>query len=79
MINFNYLFAAAFFIWVCVGVIWLFPQKMRLMKRGGMSSSLELNNLADNGDIEAKQLKRKTTVFIVVGLLVLVPLRLMSQ
>ena len=79
MVTFNYLFLAAVFTWVGVGVLWLFPQKMKLMKRVGVLSSRELNNLAENGDTEAKQLKRKTIVFIVVGLLVLVPLRLLSQ
>lgn len=78
MVNFNYLFAAAFLIRVGVGVLWLFPQKMKRIRRVGVLNSRELNNLAENGNTEARQLKRKTTVFIVVGLLVLVPLRLLS-
>lgn len=79
MVNFNVLFLWAFFVWVGAAVVWLLPKKFKLMKRVGMLSNEELYQLAKNGDDEALRLKKHTTIFLVVGAIVLVPLRILSK
>lgn len=79
MVNLNQLFLWAFLVWVGVGLVWLLPKKIRLMKRVGILNNDELIRLAKNGDLGVQQLKRQTTIFIVIGIIVLVPLRILSK
>lgn len=79
MINFNNLFLWSFFAWVAIGIAWLLPKKVKLIKRIGFVSNAEIIKLAQRGDSEAKRLKRLTTIYIIVGLLVLIPLKLLSK
>lgn len=79
MVSLNQIFLWAFSVWVVTGLLWLMPKKLKLMKRVGILNNHELNVLAKNGDIEARRLKRQTTVFVIVGIAVLVPLRILSR
>ena len=78
MANFNELFPWTFLIYIGVGLVWLLPRKIKLMKRLGYQSNAELYRLAKNGDREAILLKKQTTIFLVIGIIVLVPLRILS-
>ncbi|GGC64604.1 hypothetical protein [Undibacterium terreum] len=72
------LFIYAFLIWFIVGLAFLLPKKIKLIKRVGNLSNSELANLAKNGDAEVKKLRRLTWFFVGLGILVLLPLRILG-
>lgn len=81
MFNFHQLCNWVFFVWLAAGVIFLLPKKIKLMKRAGIkwNNAAELIRLAKEGDLEAQKLRKKSMLFMAIGILVLVPLRLLSR
>ncbi|RJG05528.1 hypothetical protein D3870_05420 [Noviherbaspirillum cavernae] len=61
------------------GLVVLLPRKIKLMKRIGTTDNTDILRLAKTGDSEALWLKRATWIFIVVGIIVLVPFRILSK
>lgn len=77
--NLKQVFLWAFLIWVCIGAVWLFPMKYKLLKRVGPVANEELIRLAKEGDEDAQRLHKYSKIFIVVGIAVLLPLYLISD
>ncbi len=72
------LYIYAFLIWFFIGLAFILPKKIKLLKRVGNVGNGDLIRLAKNGDTEAVALRRVTWIFVVVGILILVPLRIFS-
>ena len=69
------LLVALFFVWLFVGVAWLLSQKLRLIRRVGRHlTNDQLVDLARKGDHEAQRLRRRSFVYVAVGLALLLPL-----
>jgi hypothetical protein len=66
-------FVASLLVWLSVGLIWLLPRKLRLMRRLGHLTPDEIIQRGKDGDVEAKKLHRDTIWFVAVGLIVLLP------
>jgi len=75
----NLIFISTFFIWIAIGLLWLLPKKIRLMKRVGWISNADVIKLANGGDKEASALKKQSTIYIAIGIVVLVPLIMVSK
>jgi len=78
-VTFGNLFLSAGAIWIVLGLVWLLPKKIRLMKRVGWLSNQEIIQLAKNGDIEAQKLRKLGHIYLGIGLAVLVPLQLLAS
>lgn len=77
--NLKHVFLWAFFIWGGAGVAWLFPKKYKLMKRVGFLSNDEIIRIAKDGDDEAQRLHKYTKIFMIVGVVFLLPLYVISR
>lgn len=73
------LFVLSLFAWVFIGVAWLFPKKLKLMKRLGHLTTDEIIQLGKAGDIEVQSLRKKTWWWIGVGLVLLLPQSIILQ
>ncbi len=73
------LLIATYLIWLLVGVIWLLPKKLRLLRRVGNRTNAELIALAKSGDMEARQLRRLGWWYAGVGLALIVPLQILAE
>lgn len=69
----GYFFALTMLLWVLVGILWLLPRKLRLMRRLGNLTPHEIIQRGKDGDIEAKTLHRDSTRFVITGLALLLP------
>jgi hypothetical protein len=67
------LFVLSLVTWVLIGVAWLFPKKLKLMKRLGHLTADEIIQLGKAGDIEVQNLRKRTWWWIGMGLAVLLP------
>lgn len=72
------LYIYAFLIWFLIGLAILLPRKIKLIKRVGNLSNGDLIRLAKNGDAEARELRRLTWIFVGLGVLILLPLRILG-
>ena len=63
------LFVGSYAAWVVWGFLWLFPRKMRMLRRYPGATNDDLIRLAKAGNVEAQQIRRDTRVFIAIGLL----------
>ena len=73
------LLVSFFVVWLLVGLAWLLPKKLALLRQLGNLSNDELVQKAKGGNIEAKELRRQTWWFVGVGLAVLLPLSFMHN
>jgi hypothetical protein len=65
--------------WIIGGFIWLFPKKLRLIRRVGYGvTNAQLNELAKRGDVEARRLKKLGIGYMALGLLILLVLAIMK-
>lgn len=73
------LLIATYVIWLLVGVVWLLPKKLQLLRRVGNRTNVELVALAKSGDAEARQLRRLGWWWFGVGLALIVPLQILAD
>jgi hypothetical protein len=73
------LFFFSFAVWLAIGAAWLFPKKLRLMKRLGHLTSGEIIQLGKAGDEEVQSLRKWTWWWLGVGWVVLLPQQLVLQ
>lgn len=66
-------FIATLIGWVGVGLFWLFPQKLALLRRVGKVTNDELIRLANAGDSDVRIFRKRSFLWIFIGLLLLLP------
>lgn len=65
----NTLVVAGLLIWMLVGLLWLWPQKRRLLKKHGADKTNDyFIQLAKAGDPDAQRVRVRTWIFIGVGI-----------
>jgi hypothetical protein len=70
---------AAIFGWVVLGVVWLLPKKLALVKRvGPRATNDDLVRLAKAGDTEAQELRKLTWYYMGLGVFLAVVLVLVG-
>lgn len=68
-ISSNALIVLGLLLWIVSGVLWLLPQKRRLLKKHGYDKTNDFFiALAKKGDADSKKLLQSTKLFIAVGL-----------
>lgn len=75
----TYLFGITVLLWIVVGLVWLLPRKLRLMRRLGHLTAGEIIQRGKEGDVEARNLHRDTSRFIIFGLMLVLPQVLLGQ
>lgn len=70
------LFLISLVVWVVIGVLWLLPMKLKIMKRLGHLTADEIIQLGKAGDAEVQSLRKRSWWWIGIGLAVLVPQQL---
>lgn len=73
------LFVLSLVAWVLVGVAWLFPKKLKLMKRLGHLTADEIIQLGKAGDIEVQSLRKKSWWWMGAGMVLLLPQSIVLQ
>jgi hypothetical protein len=66
-----------FALWLVVGMCWLLPKKLALVRRRGNMSNAHFIALAKKGDAEVMHLVKLTRWFLVAGLLIGLPIALL--
>lgn len=59
--------------WLFVGLFWLLPKKLALLRRVGNVSNDELIRMAEGGDAEAKKLRALGKWYLSIGFVLIVP------
>ncbi len=73
------LFLGTLGLWIVGGLLWLFPRKLRLLRRLGSSSDYyRIRDLAKNGDRECQLLLRDSKRYMFLGLGMLLPIQLLK-
>jgi hypothetical protein len=73
------IFLVSFAVWLVIGAVWLFPKKLKLLKRLGHLTSDEIIQLGKAGDVEVQSLRKRTWWWLGIGLVVLLPQQVVLQ
>ena len=70
---------ATFFVWTVLGIVWLRPKRLAILKRVGRSATNDdLIRLAKAGDVEAQVLRKLTWYYMGLGAMLSVLLLLVG-
>ena len=69
----SYILIGTFLCWLVIGLFWLLPKKVALLRRVGNVTNDELIRMAKAGDSEAMKLRTSGKWYLGIGLALLVP------
>ncbi len=69
----SYIFIGTILCWLFVGLFWLLPKKLVLLRRVGNVTNNELIRIAKAGDSEAMRLRTLGKWYVAIGLALLIP------